>query len=79
VAHRRWPHPPKPAGSKAPAAWSTWAGAVGEYNGIFMVGQLVLRGSSLFTPTGHSRTSDRNFFPPATRFQASGLRLAQDR
>lgn len=54
------------------------AGAVGEYNGKFMSSQFVLRGSAFLTPDGHERPTYRNFFPPACRWMAAGLRLARD-
>jgi ergothioneine biosynthesis protein EgtB len=64
------PYRPYPGFAPAP-------GAVGEYNGKFMTSQFVLRGSSFLTPADHCRSTYRNFFPPASRWMAAGLRLAR--
>ncbi len=54
-------------------------GALGEYNGKFMIGQQVLRGGSCLSDRAHLRPTYRNFWPPATRFQMTGARVARDR
>jgi ergothioneine biosynthesis protein EgtB len=57
--------------------YATAPGALGEYNGKFMLNQYVLRGASVATPAGHSRASYRNFFPAGARWQFTGIRLAR--
>ena len=63
----------EPTGTGAPLN-----GSLGEYNGKFMCHQIVVRGASYTVPSSHARVTYRNIFPPHTRWQFSGLRLASD-